>query len=227
MHGYSPPRRVLLEFCRKLSFCKVDGEIINTDSKLDWEQALDGVEWMMAAILNEYGPVMSRKHFQEKCLEYNINENTFFIYLIYSPIITKYAIGVYGLRGAKIEPGVIESLKTKKESIKALLDFGWKDGNIWLGLRISKAMLDSGVFTVPIAMKKYLQGNFSFYVADDKTFIGNVKVKDARAWNIKRFFQRRGGEVNDYIVLTFDIGTREIKGYIGDMDLLDKFRIPE
>jgi len=129
----------------------------------------------------------------------------------YSPIITKYSIGVYGLRSAKTQPGVIESLKKTWTKNLSLVDFGWtKDGNIWVGRRITNATYNSGVFSIPGSMKQWLQGDFSFYTSDD-ALIGNLKVKDTSAWAIKSFLRRRGGEVNDYIVITCDIESRKEK----------------
>jgi hypothetical protein len=73
-------------------------------------------------------------------------------------------------------------------------------------------------------MKKFLKGDFSFK-ASDGALLGKIKFKDTSGWNIRPFLKRRGGEVDDYIVLTFNIRLREAKGYIGDIDLLDGFRL--
>jgi hypothetical protein len=178
----------------------------------------------MAAILKEHGPVMSRVKFEEMCLDLGMNENTFFQYLTYSPIITKYAFGVYGLRGATIQPGIVESLKTKREPKKVLVDFGWtSDGKIWLGHQISRGMFEGGVFSVPAAMQKFLKGDFTFKVADG-VYLGKLNVKDSSAWSLRPFFERRGGEPGDYLVITFDLSTRQAKAFVGDKDLLDDFQ---
>jgi DNA-directed RNA polymerase alpha subunit len=227
MEGYAPPSNILLELCRNLRFCTVEGNSINVKSELNWENVLDGVELKMAKILNEHSSIMSREDLQEQCLNAGINENTFYIYLMYSPIITKYTVGVYGLRGTKTQPGMINSLKRNHRKEKSLLDFGWtKDGSIWVGRRVTDGIYNSGVFSIPSAMKELIQGDFAFHTADD-ALIGNLKVKDTSAWTIKSFLRRRGGEVNDYMVVTFNTGTRKANAYIGDIDLLDEFRISE
>ena len=224
MEGFSPPKRVLLELCRHASLCEVGGSTIIAHPSLDWEQILSDTERIFAVILKEHGPVMSRKQLQKMCLNSGMNESTFSIYLSYSPIITKYAIGVYGLRGEKIQPGIVESLKPKRKLTRILVDFGWTpDEKIWLGHQISPGMMLSGVFTVPAAMKEFLQGNFTLEAADE-AHIGNLKIKDSSGWNLGNFFRRRGGEPGDHLVLTFDLTSRKAKVYVGDEDLLEDFR---
>lgn len=225
MEGFAPPRRVLHELCRQISWCKVNGSMVMADPPLNWEEILDGsTEWAIAATLKEYGPVMSRMKLEEMCLDLGMNQHTFSVYLSFSPIITKYAIGVYGLRGSRIGPGVIESIKPKKEYKRVLLDFGWTDdGKIWICHEISQAMIKTGVLNIPAAMMKFIQGNFQLRAADG-AYLGNVKVVNSSGWGLSTFFQRRGGEPGDYLVLTFDINSNEAKAFIGDESLLDIFR---
>jgi len=226
MEGFSPPRRVLLELCRQLPGCLVEDNMVIADPPLNWEEILAGsTEWAMTAILKEHGLVMPIMKFEELCLDLGMNQTTFQIYISSSPIITKYAMGVYGLRGAKIHPGIIESLKpTKQKHEKVLLDFGWTlDNGVWLGHKISQAMIRTGVFNIPAAMKQFIQGDFNLKAADG-VYIGNLKVKDCSGWSLGTFFRRRGGESGDYLVLTFDLGSHEAKAYIGDEGLLDVFR---
>jgi len=226
MEGFSPPRRVLLELCRQLPWCRVEDNMVIADPPLNWEKILAGsTEWAMTAILKEHGLVMPTTKFEELCLDLGMNQTTFEIYISSSPIITKYAMGVYGLRGAKIHPGIIESLKPPKQKHeKVLLDFGWTlDNGVWLGHKISQAMIRTGVFTIPAAMKQFIQGDFNLKAADG-VYIGNLKAKDFSGWSLSTFFRRRGGEPGDYLVLTFDLGSHEAKAYIGDEGLLDIFR---
>jgi hypothetical protein len=179
----------------------------------------------MAAVLKDHGPVMSRQQFQENCCsELGMGQPAFFSALKYSPIITKYAVGVYGIRGAKVLPGTIEALKPKRIPKTALEDYGWtSDGKIWLGHRITRNMLETGVFTVPAGMKKNIQGKFALKTSDGAS-IGTIKAKQSSAWRLTPLFNRRGGDPGDHLVLTFDLGKREAKAYLGHEDLLDQFR---
>jgi DNA-directed RNA polymerase alpha subunit len=223
MEGFSPPSHILLEFCKQAPFCRVEGNTVIADPPLTCDEILDTTERTMAAILKEYGPIMSRVDYQKKCVGRGIKESTFFAYLRYSPIITKYAVGVYGLRGSKVQPGAVESLKPKRTPERSLIDFGWTtDGRIWIGRKITTNLMETGVLSIPTAMSQFLQGDFTFKAADGAQ-LGNLTIKDVSGWTLKPFFRRRGGEAGDFVVLIFDVGSHEVKGFIGDAELLEEF----
>ncbi len=227
MQGFAPPRAVMLELCRQLPWCQVDGSTVTADPPPNWEEVLDSssTELAMAAILKDHGPIMSRKQFQENCCsELGMSQPAFFGALKYSPIITKYAVGVYGIRGAKALPGTIEALKPKRIPQTALEDYGWtSDGKVWLSHRITRNMLETGVFSVPAGMRSNIQGKFALKTSDGAS-ISTLKAKQSSAWSLTPLFSRRGGDPGDYLVLTFDLGKREAKAYLGQEDLLDQFR---
>ncbi|MBP7509447.1 MAG: hypothetical protein KA807_16665 [Prolixibacteraceae bacterium] len=223
MEGFSPPRKVLLEFCRHIPWCLVNGNTISALPPLKSEDVLSDVEKLFYLILKEHGPVMKREELEKACLNAGMNNITFALYLSYSPIITKYAIGIYGLRGSKIPPGYIESLMMKRKPQQVLQDFGWmNEGKIWLALKLSKGTIKSGVFSVPSAMMQYLQGSYELRTADND-LIGRLLVKETRTWSLGPFIRRKGAEEGDYVVIVFDIHSRDAIIYIGDIDLLDDF----
>jgi hypothetical protein len=224
MEGFAPPKEVLFQFCREIPWCKIQGESICSDPPLDWEQILKGTtDWAMCAILKEYGPVMSRAEFERRCLELGMNQQTFHQYLSYSPIITKIAIGIYALRGSKISPLVVEALRSVHTTRKGVSDYGWTDdGKIWIALEISEAMLLTGVFGIPAAMKEFIQGNFALKTADGAS-IGSIRLKESSGWNLRHFFKRRGGEPGDYLVLVFNFKDRVVNIHVGDAGIMDDF----
>ena len=133
---------------------------------------------------------------------------------------------MYGLRGAKVNPGAIEALKPKRPYFKrrVLKDYGWtNDGKIWLGFKVSKGLLSGGVFSIPSAMKQFLEGRYTFKVIDGSD-IGNVTIRHASGWNIRPFFDRRGGDVGDIIILEFDLSKRVVYASMGNEDLLDEYK---
>ena len=96
------------------------------------------------------------------------------------------------------------------------------DGRIWICHKISTNLLETGVFGVPAAMRQFLQGDFTFKAADG-TQLGSPTIKDTSGWRLSPFFKRRGGEPGDYVILAFDTRCREVKGFIGDRELLNEF----
>jgi hypothetical protein len=104
-----------------------------------------------------------------------------------------------------------------------LKDYGWiADGNIWLGYRLSQAMLMSGVFTVPASMEHFVQGQF--LLKDDGARVGSVVVRETGAWGLGPFFKRRGGEPGDYLVIVFNLAAQEAAVRIGDASLFYDFQ---
>jgi hypothetical protein len=81
MKGYAPPRRVLLELCRHLPYCRVEGAYVRAEPVIDWQQVLRGTEHTMVQVLKEYGPVMQRAKFEDACLARGMNRSTFYAYL--------------------------------------------------------------------------------------------------------------------------------------------------
>jgi len=71
-------------------------------------------------------------------------------------------------------------------------------------------------------MKQFLQGDFVM-IAADGALIEHLKIKDSSGWSLTRFFQRRGGEPGDSLVLIFDLSSRKVEARMGDKDLLDEF----
>ncbi len=224
MKGFVPPQRVLLELCRQADGYLVEGSMVSTASPVAWGDALGGTEQILLLALGEHGPVMQRKELEELCIDLGMNRSTFSVYLGHSPILARYAPGVYGLRGAAVEPGLVESLIAPRRRGRVLKDYGWTaDGRVWLGFQLSEAMISSGVFTVPAAMKSFVSGEF-LLKAEDGSPIGTVVVQESGAWGLGPFFTRRGGEPGDHLILVFDLAAHEAIAHIGDADLLDQFQ---
>jgi hypothetical protein len=225
--GFAPPRRVLLALCRQLPWCRVTGETVAATELLNPEEILSDSELRIFKVLKEHGPVMQTFKLEEHCLSAGVNLHSFWIYLSYCPIINRYAPGVYGLRGAEVPAGQVESLIPKRTArSKLLVDYGWtKDRNIQIVYRVSSGMLSNGVLSVPAALRPFLQGRYTLVTGDDST-IGAIVVKENSAWGLGPFFTRRGGEPGDYLSIVFDSSKRVAVAEIGDASLADELTVP-
>jgi len=100
---------------------------------LDYHDVVSAAESIMVDVLREHGPVIERPKLEQLCVEKGLRRETFSIYLTYSPVIARYAPGVYGLRGAQVPPGVAESMVKTRRNTRVLADYGWlPDGKIFL-----------------------------------------------------------------------------------------------
>jgi hypothetical protein len=203
--GFAPPQRVLLTLCQRLPGYRVDQTIVSADSRLKWEDTLADSERTLAGVLKEHGPVMERQRLEELCSERGLKRDMFYVHLTYSPIIERFAQGVYGLRGSSAPPGLAESLMVPRSKSKLIQDYGWTDnGSLEVCYRLSKAIVSSGVVGVPVGIRQYLQGRFILKTVDE-TQIGTLVIKDTSGWGLGPFFRRRGGEAGDALRIRFDL----------------------
>ena len=221
MKGFAPPRRVLLELCRQVDGYRVEGDVIIADPPLDWREVLADSEQTITRVLKEHAPVMQRDRIEELCSALGMQRDAFSLNLQCSPVVTKFARGVYGIPGSEVPPGVVESLMPVRRATRVLRDYGWTtDGRVWLGYCLSDATILNGVVTVPAAMKQFICGDFKLK-AEDGVVVGNLVCRESSAWGLGPFFRRRGAEAGDHLVVVFDLAHREAIVRVGDETLID------
>lgn len=166
--------------------------------------------------LKENGGILGRQQLEDLCIARGLNRETFGIHLTYSPVIARYAPGVYGIRGTQIPPGLAESMVETRRKTRVIADFGWMpDGRISVSYKLSDGVLSNGIVTVPASMKPYLQGEFKLLQADGQP-VGRLMVKDTQAWGLGPFFRRRGGEPGDSFQIMFDTKQRNASVILGE-----------
>jgi hypothetical protein len=201
---FRSPQRVLIALCAQAKDYAIQGNSVLANTPLNHREVLSDTESVIVDVLREHGPVMRRPKLEELCLGKGLQRETFSIHLTYSPVITRYARGVYGLRGAQVPPGLAESLVELRRNTRVLAEYGWlPDGKIFVSYKLSKGCLTKGIVSVPAGMKSYLQGEFELLIADEQS-AGRLVVKDTQAWGLGPFFRRRGGEPGDLFQIVFD-----------------------
>jgi hypothetical protein len=225
--GFAPPRRVLLEVCRQLPWCRVDHERITAAAPLNPAEILNASERIILKVFKEHGTVIQRVKFEQLCLDAGMNHHSFWVLLSYCPLICRHAPGVYGLRGAEVPVGLVERPAPRRSGKSRLvIDYGWtQDRKIQILYRVSDDMLTRGIVSIPSALRAFVQGRFAL-VTGDNSKIGTFVVKDSSGWGLGPFFTRRGGESGDYLSVVFDPSCRLATVQIGDESLSDLFRDP-
>lgn len=209
LEGFAPPRRVLAQLCKYQPGLQVDGDWVFAIVPIARSEILSGVEAVLADILLRNGPIMTRTEFEDLSVRAGINRAAFYMYLANSPILAKYAKGVYGLRGAHAEPGEIEALAPKMKPGRVLSDFGWtSDGKISLRFKVSKSMIITGNFTIPVGMRQMIERDFLLKAHDGKE-LGRINTRNGRGWGLAPVLKKTGVDDNDVILLLFDLQTRE------------------
>ena len=221
LKGFAPPRRVLLELCRHLDGYRTEGDDVVADHPLDWREVLPDNEATMTGILLAHGPLLGHGDFERLCTAAGMNRSSFSFYLGYSPILRRYAPGVYGLRGAEIPPGLAESVVPRIQRVRALQDHGRiGDGAAWVAYRLTASTIRSGVVNIPADFKELLAGPFALK-AEDGVDIGTFSVRHHTGWGLQNYFRRRGGEHGDILLAVFELASRTVTLHLGDEELLN------
>ena len=100
MKGFSPPRRVLLEFCRQAPGLNVRNNRIGAKPKVNPDEVLSQIEKQMVRIFSGHGGAMPVSKLISICRRMGVNRRTRYLYLVHSPIFSKYGHGLYGLIGS-------------------------------------------------------------------------------------------------------------------------------
>lgn len=220
----TPPRRVLLEFCRHLPGVRIEGSSIVADPPRDWQRVLGGVEAGMVRVLKEHGPVMERGEFEEHCIRNGMNRFSFNAIIMCSPVIMQYGRSVYGLLGAKVDRRTIQAVAARKAATvpsKVLRTYGQtEDGRIYLAYQLSKAAISGGVITVPAAMKEKIRGRFLIRSASGQQ-AGTLVSKNGCAWGLGPVLRGHHAEPGKYLVIHFDMDRREALLRIGDESVVE------
>jgi len=227
MGGFRPPREVLARLCEQSGLYSRDGDMIREGLGLrPWDEVLgETVEGRIAEALFEQGPVMRRDDLEHIVVaERGVNRSSFYVYLGYSPIIARYAPGVYGLRGARVTAGEVNALIPPRVRQQRLVDHGWTaDGRVWIAYRMSATAVQAGVLSVPAALEDFLSGSYLLSSEDDRP-IGTLVVKGNRMWGVGPFYRRWGVEEGNHVVVTVDINQHRGTGVAGGEEVLLRFQ---
>lgn len=182
--GPIPPACALLELCRQLPECRVNGNDVLATNPVHPLDLLRGHEATIVGLLLKHGPVCPREHLQELAAKAGVAAPSFWRCLTVCPTITRYAPGVFGLTGATILPGQIESLILSIARARALQDHGWtEEGRVWIAYRLSQAAIATGVIGIPAPKRPYIEGAHELRTGAGE-IAGKLVVRGSLAWGL-------------------------------------------
>lgn len=223
MQGYSPPRAVLAEICRRLEFCSVDGQFVQRKGELPLD-VLSPTEANLVRVLSANGGCMGTRALESAASGGGVGAPALWQKLSYSCVIAKPAPGVYALRGWRLEPAAISAACEIQEPRRRTVDCGWTpDGHPWCAIELSYAASRTGIVSVPAAIRRFVQGEHEI-VLRDGLLGGALKVKKASAWGLHPVCARRGLEDGDVVILEWDVAARRVLLVIGADDALDRYQ---
>jgi hypothetical protein len=219
-----PSRTILREYCDQMPGVRVEGNMVIPEPVRDWHTTLRGIELLLVGLLKEHGPVLERGRFEDICIEAGINRSSFNVYLMHSPIIAQYGRSVYGLPGERVTSSRARTIAAEANvdsDPRVLEGYGWLDEDrAWLGYRVSRGTIGSGVITVPAGLKGKIHGTYKLFSTDGES-VGTLVMKKDSGWGMSPFIRRRNGQRGDYLLITLNIRDRTAEIEIGDYSVFD------
>jgi DNA-directed RNA polymerase alpha subunit len=219
--AHAPPVAILKRFCQLFKLAEVDGEFIKGGEQRT-ETQLSGIEKVLVEAFVKNGLVLSREELENFCIEARgVNPTSFYIYLSFSPLITRLAQGIYCLVGSAVDPGEIERIKDAQHNDKKTSEYGWTgDGKLWFACELSRIAIHSGGIRLPQFVASVVGGEW--VLRDDNEIIGTLKITSNFITGLRRPLIECGAEPGDVCLLTFDIPEKRAEIQIGGRDLIDR-----
>lgn len=234
-----PPRAVLLAFyeAHPAFVVTADGQIDSTEP-LDYRTLLGDTERTLVEILRSSpSGILPRQELADACAAHGIKPTTFDAYLTYSAIIEHLGTGIWGLRGAPVDPVAVEALRgdsSLRTRARRVVGYGWTaDSELWLTWRVAGNSVHSAVIGIPAAIARYVGGqSFEATASDDGSAVGTITVSESNnvgaynSWGYSPFLTRRGADDGDVLRVRFDIVTNQATLTLEDEESLSSDELP-
>jgi hypothetical protein len=224
-----PTGPILLELCGNLGL-EVKDEVIRTPQPVRREKVLNAVELTVYDVLQSEGPLMRGAELERRCLERGAHRNTYINCIMYSPIVARYGVAIYGLRGARVLPAEVEAFRGRVGRMrrgKGITNCGLRSNGVpWITYKLGPSMVSAGVVPIPASVRLAVgEGRWPLFTVDG-TQVGELVSRRAFAWGWVRYFRRTGAVVGDIMVLEIDGGTGTAKIAVGGPELLEQSECP-
>ena len=223
-----PPRSVLRAYYQMHpEFLIEENDMVKPVNPLDYRMELALNEAILVDVLRSSPAcVLDRASLAGECDRRSMNNNTFSIYLSYSPVIVHLGTDIWSLRGVRVDPAAVESVRAAnalREREKRVLDHGWTtDGQLWMAARLPAAH-SSLVLGIPGAIRNYLAGRHFSVTDEDGVSLGTVRITDDGAsYGFGPYLRQRGADEGDILVAEFDLGGGGAVLRLGDDELLEE-----
>jgi hypothetical protein len=219
---YAPPIAILKRFCEIFKLAELNGELVR-GINLQENTQLSSNEKVLLEAFRTKGTILSREDLEVVCVDrYGLNPTSFYIYLSFSPLITRLARGVYCLVGSAVNPGQIEAIERERRGESKSPEYGWtSDGKLWCACPLARIAIHSGGMRLPQFVSDLVDGEWSIVNSDSEP-IGSLKVKNNFIVGLRKPLYENGAEPGDLCLLIFDMGHRRVELQLGGPDLVDR-----
>jgi len=221
-----PTKEVLLAFCNHSPSFGVLGDMIASKVPLDPGVILGQTDLTLMHMLRNRGNVATYYELKHDCLNAGMNENTFETFLGLSPIVMLLQKGIYALRGAYIEQGLIESkqraLASSNDTQAQVSDNGWIGvSKIWVAMNVTNGAIRTGITSIPKSIKQFIASEYPLYSITGEDF-GILKINDlGQLWSVKKALANKGADTDDILLLVFDLDANTATIEVGDSEAIE------
>ena len=219
---YAPPVAILKRFCDIFRLAEVNGELIRGINLQEGAQ-LSGNEKILVEAFRTSGTILSREDLEDVCIEkYDLNPGSFYMYLSFSPLITRLSKGIYCLVGSTVNLGQIEAIELQRRGESKTPEYGWApDGKLWCACPLSRIAIHSGGMRLPQFVSDFVGGEWSIVHGNSEPN-GSLKIKNNFIVGLRKPLYENGAEPGDLCLLMFDMGRRRVELQLGGPDLVDR-----
>lgn len=210
-----PPTEILRAYYAAHPEFEIDGRgLVSSVGSLNFRNELADVEKKLVEIFEESATgVLDRHSLEQAARERHLNPNSLSVFTTYSPIIDHPALNAWTLRGRQIDPSAIEavrSLAATRDREKRALSYGWNDdGRLSIALRVGN--INSPVFGIPAPVRPYIADRSFRALTEDGSDAGTIVVSpEGTSWGYGPFLRRKGGDIGDVLLLSFDLSTGDV-----------------
>jgi transposase len=105
------PNHVLVEFCRQLSWCRIEGAHAIADPRLRWKDVLPESEQILVQVFKEHGPILSWTRVRDLCRARGVASVESVI--SYSVVTRKLGLEAWSLLGAQVSARELQLVQDK------------------------------------------------------------------------------------------------------------------
>jgi hypothetical protein len=217
--SFIPPLKVMESICRRLLFLRIEDEtVIRVSGMAPWDTILTANEKILIEILRLHGPVLEREKFLEHSRENGMDEGTFKQLTSRSLILQANDAGLYATAGAAFPASTIED-NERTADILANTGQGFpSEGHVFLTWKLHSAMLQGGALRVSEPINTFIEGDYDLKIAGRA--LGILHIRQRACWDIRRLLLAVGGEVDDTLVIIFNLCNYTAVGIVGNDDVV-------
>jgi len=222
-----PPKHILSRFYEQHAEFSVDefGYVESTEP-LSFQIELQFNEQVLVEVFRSTpAGVLDRSGCANGCIKRGMNQNTFNLYMTYSPVVEHLGTDLWTLRGSQVDPAAVQALRdanAMKPPVKRVLDHGWNEsGSLWVAVRIPQ-LFTSFVFGIPAAIRHLLDARSFKAVDENNSDFGTIRIlDDGTSIGYGKFLRQRGADENDVLVVFFDLIGDKAELRLGNDEILE------